>query len=95
MRKPTILLLDDSTSALDMKTEAKLLEALSELSCTTVMITQKISTTMASDHILLLDDGILLAEVSHRELLETSDLYCKVVESQVGKEAFTLVQRGY
>ncbi|MEW9502211.1 ABC transporter ATP-binding protein [Jeotgalibacillus marinus] len=95
VRKPTILLLDDSTSALDMKTEAKLLEALSELSCTTVMITQKISTTMASDHILLLDDGILLAEGSHRELLETSDLYCKVVESQVGKETFTLVQRGY
>jgi len=94
VRKPAILLMDDSTSALDMKTEAKLLDALTELSCTTVMITQKISTTMASDHILLLDEGELLAEGTHEELLKTSPLYLKIVESQIGKEALTLVQRG-
>lgn len=93
VRKPKILLMDDSTSALDMKTEAKLLEQLSDLSCTTIMITQKISTTMASDHILLLDEGELLAEGSHQELLTSSPLYLKIVESQIGKEALNLVQR--
>ncbi|TDL30741.1 ABC transporter ATP-binding protein [Jeotgalibacillus sp. S-D1] len=93
VRKPKILLMDDSTSALDMKTEAKLLEQLADLSCTTVMITQKISTTMASDHILLLDEGELLAEGSHQDLLTSSTLYLKIVESQIGKEALNLVQR--
>ncbi|TFE01177.1 ABC transporter ATP-binding protein [Jeotgalibacillus sp. R-1-5s-1] len=86
VKKPVILLLDDSTSALDMKTEAKLLEALAEYNCTTIMITQKISTTIASDRILLIDDGRLIAEGSHEELLETSDLYQKIVQSQIGTE---------
>ena len=94
VRKPAILLMDDSTSALDMKTEAKLLDAMTDLSCTTVMITQKISTTMASDKILLLDDGELLAQGSHEQLLKTSPLYLQIVESQIGKEALTLVQKG-
>ncbi|MBM7581157.1 ABC transporter ATP-binding protein [Jeotgalibacillus terrae] len=87
VKKPVILLLDDSTSALDMKTEAKLLSALKDLSCTTIMITQKISTTMASDRILLIDDGRLLDEGSHDELIRQSTLYRKIVESQAGKEA--------
>ncbi|MFB1083137.1 ABC transporter ATP-binding protein [Jeotgalibacillus sp. JSM ZJ347] len=87
VKKPVILLLDDSTSALDMKTEAKLLQALEELSCTTIMITQKISTTMASDRILLIEDGKLLDQGHHDELVKESDLYRKIVESQAGKEA--------
>ncbi|KIL50733.1 ABC transporter [Jeotgalibacillus alimentarius] len=87
VKKPVILLLDDSTSALDMKTEAKLLAALEDLSCTTIMITQKISTTMASDRILLIDEGRLLDEGSHDELIRQSTLYRKIVESQAGKEA--------
>ncbi|MDG5473255.1 ABC transporter ATP-binding protein [Jeotgalibacillus sp. ET6] len=93
VRKPAILLMDDSTSALDMKTEADLLESLNDLSCTTIMITQKISTTMASDHILLLDEGELLAQGTHEDLLKRSPLYLKIVESQIGKEALTLAQR--
>ncbi|MGD7046019.1 ABC transporter ATP-binding protein [Jeotgalibacillus proteolyticus] len=93
VRKPAILLMDDSTSALDMKTEADLLESLNDLSCTTIMITQKISTTMASDHILLLDEGELLAQGTHEDLLKRSPLYLKIVESQVGKEALTIAQR--
>ncbi|WP_404408315.1 ABC transporter ATP-binding protein [Jeotgalibacillus malaysiensis] len=87
VKKPVILLLDDSTSALDMKTEARLLQALEELSCTTIMITQKISTTMASDRILLIEDGKLLDEGHHDELVKTSELYRKIVESQAGREA--------
>jgi ATP-binding cassette, subfamily B, multidrug efflux pump len=83
---PKILLLDDSTSALDLKTEAKLLEALKEYTCTTLIVTQKIRTAMEADVIFLLEDGQLLAKGSHDELLETSELYRKIVESQFGKK---------
>lgn len=83
---PKILLLDDSTSALDLKTEAKLLRALKEYTCTTFIVTQKIQTAMEADTIFLLDDGKLLAKGSHDELLEKSELYRKIVESQFGKK---------
>ncbi|BDG35699.1 ABC transporter ATP-binding protein [Saccharococcus caldoxylosilyticus] len=83
---PKILLLDDSTSALDLKTEAKLLEALKEYTCTTLIVTQKIRTAMEADVIFLLEDGQLLAKGSHDELLEKSELYRKIVESQFGKK---------
>jgi ATP-binding cassette, subfamily B, multidrug efflux pump len=88
VRKPKILMLDDSTSALDLKTEAKLLAALRKYSCTTFIITQKISTAMEADHILLLDDGRVEAWGTHSELLETSPLYVKIVQSQFGEEDF-------
>ncbi|MCG7408194.1 ABC transporter ATP-binding protein/permease [Paenibacillus sp. ACRRX] len=87
VRRPKLLLLDDSTSALDVKTEAKLLRALPTASCTTLMITQKISTAIHADIILLLDEGKLLAAGSHDELLQRSVLYQRMVESQFGKEA--------
>jgi ATP-binding cassette subfamily B multidrug efflux pump len=83
---PKILLLDDSTSALDLKTEAKLLEALKEYTCTTLIVTQKIRTAMEADVIFLLEDGRLLAKGSHDELLEKNELYRKIVESQFGKK---------
>jgi ATP-binding cassette subfamily B multidrug efflux pump len=83
---PKILLLDDSTSALDLKTEAKLLEALKEYTCTTLIVTQKIRTAMEADVIFLLEDGQLLAKGSHDELMEKSELYRKIVESQFGKK---------
>ncbi|REK53828.1 MAG: ABC transporter ATP-binding protein [Geobacillus sp.] len=83
---PKILLLDDSTSALDLKTEAKLLRALKAYTCTTLIVTQKIQTAMEADAIFLLDDGKLLAKGSHDELLEKSEIYRKIVESQFGKK---------
>ena len=83
---PKILLLDDSTSALDLKTEAKLLQALKTYTCTTFIVTQKIQTAMEADTIFLLDDGRLVAKGSHDELLEKSGLYRKIVESQFGKK---------
>jgi ATP-binding cassette, subfamily B, multidrug efflux pump len=92
VRKPKILMLDDSTSALDLKTEAKLLAALRRYSCTTFIITQKISTAMEADHILLLDDGRVEARGTHAELLETSPLYVKIVQSQFGEEGFQYVK---
>lgn len=87
VREPSILILDDCTSALDVRTEAALLNALTELSCTTFLITQKISSTTAADLILLLDEGCLLASGKHEELLVSSPLYRKIYESQYGKEA--------
>jgi ATP-binding cassette, subfamily B, multidrug efflux pump len=92
VRKPKILMLDDSTSALDLKTEAKLLTALKKYSCTTFIITQKISTAMEADHILLLDDGRVEAWGTHTELLENSPLYVKIVQSQFGEEDFQHVK---
>ncbi len=86
LRKPKILLLDDSTSALDLKTEARLLDALGQYRCTTFIITQKIMTAKEADLILLLDDGILLEQGSHHELLAISSLYRKIVASQFGEE---------
>jgi ATP-binding cassette subfamily B multidrug efflux pump len=86
IRKPVILLLDDSTSALDVKTEAALLEGLRTMSCTTFLITQKISSTLDADLILLLDDGRLLAQGNHKQLLATQSLYKRIYESQFGEE---------
>ena len=86
VRNPKILLLDDSTSALDLKTEGKLLHALKEYSCTTLIITQKISTAMEADKILLLDEGELIAIGTHTQLAETNALYQKIIQSQFGKE---------
>ncbi|OQP07228.1 ABC transporter ATP-binding protein [Geobacillus sp. 46C-IIa] len=83
---PHILLLDDSTSALDAATEAKLLDALRRYACTTVMVTQKVSTAMAADTILLLEDGRLIGQGTHKQLLETSELYRRIVATQQGKK---------
>lgn len=92
VRKPKILLLDDSTSALDLKTEGKLLESLRTYTCTTLIITQKITTAMESDKILLLEDGELLTEGKHEDLLHTSELYQKIFLSQFGEEELKYVK---
>lgn len=86
VRRPAILLLDDSTSALDVHTESALLQALKQMECTTFLVTQKISSTFGADQILLLDEGELLGKGTHEQLLRKSDLYRKIYESQFGKE---------
>ncbi|MFE4812028.1 ABC transporter ATP-binding protein [Peribacillus simplex] len=90
VRRPKILLLDDSTSALDLKTESKLLAALKDYTCTTLIITQKINTAMEADKILLLESGQVLALGKHQDLMQTSDLYRKIVYSQFGEEGISL-----
>ncbi|WP_430787565.1 ABC transporter ATP-binding protein [Virgibacillus flavescens] len=86
IRRPKILMLDDCTSALDLETESKLLQAIESYACTNLMITQKVTTAMDADQILLMDHGQILANGTHHELLEQSALYRKIVESQFGKE---------
>lgn len=85
VRRPAILILDDSTSALDAVTEGLLLAELKKLSCTTFLITQKISSTASADLILLLDEGRLIAQGTHSELMDQSALYRKIYESQTGE----------
>ncbi|MEK3792533.1 ABC transporter ATP-binding protein [Paenibacillus sp. FSL R7-0204] len=85
VRRPAILILDDSTSALDAVTEGLLLAELKKLSCTTFLITQKISSTASADLILLLDEGRLIAQGTHSELMEESALYRKIYQSQTGE----------
>lgn len=86
IRKPKLLLLDDSTSALDVKTEAKFLHALKQYECTTLIITQKISTALQADKILVLEEGKIVAEGNHETLLKQSELYRRMYESQARKE---------
>ena len=83
VRKPAILILDDSTSALDVKTENNLWDALSSEKVTRIIITQKISTAMTADRVLLMDDGEVSALGTHEELLETSSLYNEIYASQM------------
>lgn len=86
VRKPKFLMLDDSTSALDLATEAKLLAAIEKYNCTMLLITQKVSTAITADSILLMDEGEILSIGTHETLIESSELYQKIVESQFGKE---------
>ena len=86
IRHPKVLMFDDSTSALDMATEASLLQAIKSYKCTILMITQKIVTAQKADKILLLNDGQVLASGSHKELMKSSELYQDIVASQAEKE---------
>jgi len=86
VRKPKILLLDDSTSALDLQTEKELLQAISTYNATALLITQKISTARKANRILLMEEGKIIAYAHHDQLLKENKLYQKIVESQLGKE---------
>jgi len=84
LKKPKILILDDSTSAVDTKTDALIRQAfLEEIPDTTkFIIAQRISSVQDADHILVLDDGHISAYGTHEELLKTSQIYQEVFASQ-------------
>jgi len=87
-RKPEIYIFDDSFSALDYKTDAKLRAALKRetTSATVLIVAQRVSTVMDADQILVLDEGRLVGTGSHRELMETSPVYREIVFSQLSAE---------
>lgn len=89
--RPSILILDDSMSAIDMGTESRLQKELAKLMVgrTCLVIAQRISSVMDADLILVLDDGKLIAQGRHNELLATCELYQDIYQSQFGKEVPT------
>jgi ATP-binding cassette subfamily B multidrug efflux pump len=87
--KPKVLILDDSTSALDAKSEKLVQEALEkELKNTTIfIIAEKISSVIKADRIMVLDEGKLVDIGTHKQLLKTSLIYKKIYQTQKAKEA--------
>jgi len=87
-RKPEILLFDDSFSALDYETDKKLRTALKEQAAQTtkVIIAQRISTIMDADLILVLDNGRVVGQGTHEELLKNNEVYQEIAYSQLSKE---------
>ncbi len=82
IRKPAILLFDDSMSALDIQTEEKLWAALQKEQATMIVVTQKVHTAQATDRVFLMDDGKIVASGTHDELSKASPLYAAIIESQ-------------
>lgn len=85
IKKPEILIFDDSTSALDLSTEAKLHKALREnlRGVTVIMIAQRIASVMRADKIAVLENGSICAFGTHKELMEASDVYRDIYYSQM------------
>lgn len=83
---PEILILDDSTSSVDVDTEAKIQKALETLmkNRTSFVIAQRISTVLNADKIVILNDGRIVAEGNHTKLMQTSPIYREIYESQLG-----------
>jgi len=83
---PRILILDDSTSVVDVETEAKIHNALEEVmkNRTSFIIAQRVSTVLNADKIVVLNQGKIVAEGSHYELMQKSPMYREIYESQLG-----------
>jgi ATP-binding cassette subfamily B protein len=88
VRKPDIYIFDDSFSALDYKTDAKLRAALKDETkdAAVLIVAQRVSTVMDADRIIVLDNGQLVGMGTHQELLETNEVYREIVASQLSEE---------
>ncbi|MFN8492228.1 MAG: ABC transporter ATP-binding protein [Caldilineaceae bacterium] len=86
LTQPRILILDDSTSAVDVETETKIQDALEQQmgEHTTLVVAQRISTVLKADKIVVIDKGRIAAEGAHRELMQTSPIYQEIYASQLG-----------
>lgn len=84
--EPQILILDDTTSAVDVATEARIMDNLDErfADTTVIMVVQRVTAALSADRILLLDQGQLIGNGTHSELLANSARYREIVESQLG-----------
>ncbi len=88
VKSPEVLILDDSASALDYATDAKLRQAIKESTGDTLVfiVSQRASSVMHADKIIVLDDGECVADGTHSELLKSSELYREIYETQFGTE---------
>lgn len=86
LTKPRILILDDSTSAVDVETETKIQDALEQQmrQHTTLVVAQRISTVLKADKIVVIDKGRIAAEGTHRSLMQSSPIYQEIYASQLG-----------
>ncbi len=89
LKKPRILILDDSTSALDANTEARVLEAIRKAAqeMTVLLVSQRISAVMRSDLILCMENGTLQGYGTHEQLMDGCSTYRAIYDSQIGEEA--------
>lgn len=89
LKRPKILILDDSTSAVDTATEAKIRESLyHDLKDTTkIIIAQRISSVQETDQILVLEDGKIIGHGTHEELLKTCEAYSEIYTTQIGNQS--------
>jgi len=85
--KPSILILDDSTSSVDVETEVKIQDALKSLmkNTTVFMVAQRISTVLTADKIVVIEKGRIAAEGNHKELMQSSKIYKEIFDSQLGE----------
>ena len=81
---PDILIFDDSSSALDYRTDAALRKAINDLDITSIIIAQRVSSVKNCSQIIVIDDGKVIAHGTHDELMETCDMYQQIAESQMG-----------
>jgi ATP-binding cassette subfamily B protein len=95
LTKPKILILDDSTSSVDVETETKIQDALDTVLLhaengsptqrrTSLVVAQRISTVLKADKIVVIDNGRIAAEGKHLELMQSSPIYQEIYESQLG-----------
>jgi ATP-binding cassette, subfamily B, multidrug efflux pump len=89
LKRPSILILDDSTSAVDTGTEARMQKAFREQleGTTCLIVAQRISSVLDADRIMVLDDGYVVGIGTHAELLDSCEVYQDIYRSQVGEEA--------
>lgn len=84
--KPSVLILDDSTSSVDVETETKIQDAMKEWlhNTTSFVVAQRIATVLHADKIVVVDEGRVVAQGTHSELMQTSPVYQEIYESQLG-----------
>ncbi|MDE7158576.1 MAG: ABC transporter ATP-binding protein/permease, partial [Clostridiales bacterium] len=87
VRKPEILILDDSASALDYATDAKLRAALKQLDCTVFIVSQRAASVLNADKIIVLEDGKPVGMGTHKELLSLCEVYREIYRTQFKEEA--------
>ncbi|NLG50719.1 MAG: ABC transporter ATP-binding protein [Chloroflexi bacterium] len=86
VNRPKILILDDSTSSVDVETETKIQDGLREImqDCTSFVVAQRISTVLRADKIIVIDKGRVVAQGTHAQLMQTSPIYREIYDSQLG-----------